>query len=435
MTATETAPMAKRGGEAPRHLSLPRLVLVVFLPFAGGYFLSYLYRSVNAVIAPNLVAEVGLTPGDLGLLTAAFFFGFALPQIPLGLLLDRFGPRRVQSTQLVVAAAGALWFALAESKFGLIGGRTLIGIGMAGCLMASFKAITLWFPAERWPLVNGLLLGAGGVGAMVATKPVELMLTLTDWRGIFFGVSAATVALAAITHAIVPEKPTEAQHQKLGTQIREMKVIFRDRYFWRLAPLGMLTMGAGMAIQGLWAAPWLRDIAHLSHSAVADYLLATTAAMTVGFAGVGVLTDVLRRFGVSAFTIMAVGAALLVASQAAMVFEVDPGGLWIWLLFGLTNNITVLSYPLLSRHFPLRYAGRANGVLNLLVFAAAFAAQYAIGGIIGLWPAAADGGYAPDAYPVAFGIFLALQAATFLWLLVPGRAVTETPDRAASRSA
>jgi nitrate/nitrite transporter NarK len=434
MTATETARPATGDGGAPLRLSVGRLVLVVFLPFAGGYFLSYLYRSVNAIIAPELVAEVGLTAADLGLLTAAFFFGFALPQIPLGLLLDRFGPRRVQSTQLVVAALGAIWFAVAEDELGLVGGRTLIGIGMAGCLMASFKAITLWFPTERWPLVNGLLLGAGGLGAMAATKPIELMLAVTDWRGIFFGVSAATVVLAAITHVVVPEKPNEARGEKLGTQLREMKVIFRDRYFWRLAPIGTVTMGAGMAIQGLWAAPWLRDIAHLSPGGVADYLFATTAAMTVGFAGVGLATDVLRRYGIGPFAVMTAGTVILIGSQAAMVFEVDPTGLWIWILFGVTNNITVLSYPLLSRHFPLRYAGRANGGLNLLVFAAAFAAQYAIGAIIGLWPAGADGGYAPDAYPIAFGIFLALQIAAFLWLFRPARAVTDGPGRAASRS-
>jgi sugar phosphate permease len=434
MTATRTVQSAARDGEATPTLSAGRLFLVIFLPFAGGYFLSYLYRSVNAVIAPQLVAEFGLSAADLGLLTAAFFFGFALPQIPLGLLLDRFGPRRVQSTQLMVAALGALWFALAEDKLGLIGARTLIGVGMAGCLMASFKAITLWFPAERWPLVNGLLLGAGGLGAMVATKPVELALALTDWRGIFFAISALTVVLAAITHIVVPEQPNEASGAKLGNQLREMKVIFRDRYFWRLAPIGTVTMGAGMAIQGLWAAPWLRDIAHLAPSEVASYLLAITASMTVGFTGAGIVTDVLRRFGIGAFAVMTVGTAILIAAQAAMVFEVDPTGLWIWIMFGVTNNITVLSYPLLSRHFPLRYAGRANAALNLLVFAAAFAAQYAIGGIIALWPAGADGGYAPGAYPVAFGLFLALQIAAFLWLLLPGRRVTGGPDRAASRS-
>ncbi len=434
MTATRTVQSAARDGEATPTLSAGRLFLVIFLPFAGGYFLSYLYRSVNAVIAPELVAEVGLSPADLGLLTAAFFFGFALPQIPLGLLLDRFGPRRVQSTQLMVAALGALWFAFAESKFGLIGARTLIGVGMAGCLMASFKAITLWFPAERWPLVNGLLLGAGGLGAMVATKPVELALALTDWRGIFLGISALTVVLAAITHIVVPEKPNEASDATLGAQLREMKVIFRDRYFWRLAPIGTVTMGTGMAIQGLWAAPWLRDIAHLAPGEVAGYLLAITASMTVGFTGAGIVTDVLRRFGIGVFAVMTVGTAILIAAQAAMVFEIDPTGLWIWIMFGVTNNITVLSYPLLSRHFPLRYAGRANAGLNLLVFAAAFAAQYAIGGIIALWPVGADGGYAPDAYPVAFGLFLALQIAAFLWLLLPGRRVTGEPGRAASRS-
>lgn len=433
MSATDSA-NPDAGGTAPARLSVFRLFLVVFLPFAGGYFLSYLYRSVNAIIAPDLVAEVGLTAADLGLLTAAFFFGFALPQIPLGLLLDRFGPRRVQSTQLVVAALGAIWFGLAEDKLGLIGGRTLIGIGMAGCLMAAFKVITLWFSAERWPLVNGLLLGAGGLGAMAATKPIELLLDITDWRGIFFGVSAATVVLAAVTHIVVPEKPNEARGEKLGAQLREMKVIFRDRYFWRLAPIGTLTMGTGMAIQGLWAAPWLRDIAGLGPGGVADYLFATTVAMTLGFAGTGVLVELLRRHGVGPYAVMVAGTVILIGSQAAMALEVDPTGLWIWILFGLTNNITVLSYPLLSRHFPLRYAGRANGGLNLLVFVAAFAAQYAIGGIIGLWPAAADGGYAPDAYPIAFGIFVVLQIAAFFWLLWPTRAVTASPDRAASRS-
>lgn len=435
MTATDPATETRDDRATGPRLSIVRLTFVVFLPFAGGYFLSYLYRSVNAVIAPQLVSEAGLTAADLGLLTAAFFFGFALPQIPLGLLLDRFGPKRVQSTQLVVAALGALWFALADSKLGLIGGRALIGIGMAGCLMASFKAITLWFPADRWPLVNGLLLGAGGVGAMVATKPIELMLGLTDWRGIFVGISALTVALAAITQIVVPEQPAEGRAERLGAQLREMKVILRDRYFWRLAPIGTATMGAGMAIQGLWAAPWLRDIAHLSQPEIADYLLVTTASMTVGFAGTGLVVDLLRRHGIGAFGVMTVGAAILIGSQAAMALEIDPEGLWIWILFGLTNNITVLSYPLLSRHFPLRYVGRANAGLNFLVFGAAFAAQYAIGGIIGLWPVGADGGYAADAYRVAFGVCVVVQLATFLWLLVPGRAATAAPDPAASRSA
>jgi hypothetical protein len=270
---------------------------------------------------------------------------------------------------------------------------------------------------------------------MVATKPIELMLGLTDWRGIFVGISALTVALAAITQIVVPEQPAEGRAERLGAQLREMKVILRDRYFWRLAPIGTATMGAGMAIQGLWAAPWLRDIAHLSQPEIADYLLVTTASMTVGFAGTGLVVDLLRRHGIGAFGVMTVGAAILIGSQAAMALEIDPEGLWIWILFGLTNNITVLSYPLLSRHFPLRYVGRANAGLNFLVFGAAFAAQYAIGGIIGLWPVGADGGYAADAYRVAFGVCVVVQLATFLWLLVPGRAATAAPDPAASRSA
>ena len=143
-----------------------RLVAVVVLPFAGGYFLSYLYRSTNAIIAPQLVTEIGLSAGDLGLLTSAYFFAFAAVQLPLGVLLDRFGPRRVQSALLLFAALGAVVFAGGQNRETLAFGRALIGLGVAGSLMSSFKAITIWFPERRWPLINGCFMAMGGLGAV-----------------------------------------------------------------------------------------------------------------------------------------------------------------------------------------------------------------------------------------------------------------------------
>ncbi len=140
----------------------PLTLFRVFLPFAAGYFISYLYRVVNAVIAPDLIADIGVGPSALGLLTATYFISFASFQLPLGVLLDRFGPRKVEAVLLLFAALGAFVFARAESLTGLITGRALIGFGVSACLMAAFKAYTLWFSREKWPLINGFQMAAGG---------------------------------------------------------------------------------------------------------------------------------------------------------------------------------------------------------------------------------------------------------------------------------
>ncbi|NBC31260.1 MAG: MFS transporter, partial [Alphaproteobacteria bacterium] len=163
------------------------------LPFALGYFLSYLYRSVNAVIADDLMTDIGLEPATLGLLTAAYFISFAAFQLPLGLLLDRYGPRRVEAALLLLAAAGALLFSFGEGPEALTAARALIGLGVSACLMAAFKNNVLWWPADRLPLMNGLILASGGLGALVATTPVAAMLTITDWRGVFRLLAGLTV--------------------------------------------------------------------------------------------------------------------------------------------------------------------------------------------------------------------------------------------------
>src|SRR3954469_11263389 len=162
-----------------------RLIWVVFCPFAVGYFFSFFFRNVNAVISKDLAREFALAPSDLGFLTATYLLAFAAFQLPLGVLLDRYGPRRVVATLLCVAAAGALTFALARD-FGMLSiGRALIGLGVSGCLMGAIKAFTLWFPLSRLATLNGLYLAAGGIGAISATAPAEAVLGLYGWRALF----------------------------------------------------------------------------------------------------------------------------------------------------------------------------------------------------------------------------------------------------------
>ena len=177
----------------------------VFLPFGLGYFVSYLFRTINAVIAPDLVRDLGIDPAGLGLLTSSYLLAFAAFQLPLGLLLDRFGPRRVEASLLLFAALGAFIFARAESLTGLLIGRALIGLGVSACLMAAFKAFTLWFPPERLPFANGVQMISGGAGALAATVPVATALAYTDWRGVFLATSLLTLVAAIVVWYVVPE--------------------------------------------------------------------------------------------------------------------------------------------------------------------------------------------------------------------------------------
>ncbi|HAS50954.1 MAG TPA: MFS transporter [Gammaproteobacteria bacterium] len=392
------------------------VVLRVFLPFAAGYFLSYLYRTINAVLSPYLAAELQLDATDLGLLTSVYFLTFAAFQLPLGMLLDRFGPRRVEALLLLFAAVGAGLFAISHQATELIIGRALIGLGVSACLMASFKAFVVWFPASRLPAVNGWVLAAGGLGALVATAPVEAALKLMDWRGLFLILAGLSFAVAAALIWIVPERRHEGPVEGLREQWREVVGIFRSPIFWRIAPTAVLSQAAFLAIQGLWAGPWLRDVAGLDKAAAADYLFWIAAAMVAGFLGLGQLTYRLSRLGMPPLGVAVGGLALFMLAQLALLAGWGWIGLW-WTLFGFFGTAGTLTYAILTQAFPPSVAGRVNTALNLLVFVAAFAGQWGMGAIINHWPQE-SGGYAAAGYHWAFGLALALQALTWGWLLI-----------------
>ncbi len=231
-----------------------RSFVLVLLPFAAGYYLSYVFRTINALIAGALTEEVALSPADLGLLTSVYFLAMAAVQFPLGILLDRYGPRRVQAASLIVAAAGAGVFATATSMPGLMLGRGLIGIGVAAALMASLKAIVLWFPRERIAFANGCVVMLGALGAVTATAPAEALVAMLGWRGLFLLLGAITALCALAVFVIVPEvAPIAPLSRPPPVKLRH---IYRDARFLRLAPLSTMCIGTSWSLQGLWAAPW-----------------------------------------------------------------------------------------------------------------------------------------------------------------------------------
>jgi predicted MFS family arabinose efflux permease len=410
----------------PNSAMTPSLAARVFLPFAGGYFLSYLYRSVNAVIAPDLVRELSLSPADLGLLTSTYFLTFGLAQLPLGIFLDRLGPRRVETALLLIAALGACVFAFSPSREMLILGRGLIGLGVAACLMASLKGFTQWFPYERLPLVNGLLLGFGGLGALVATSPVEWLLHHTGWRSIFLILAGATLLSAAVIFFVMPDRKTApGAHppESLKQQIGAIRTIFKSPKFWSIAPASALAQASFMGTQGLWAGPWLSDVAGLSRDDVAFHLLVMAGAVAIGFASSGAIADYLRRHRVRTLTVAFTGMSLYMLVQLCFVLGLTAGLLPLCFLFGLLGTTSALNYANIAQQFPVHLAGRVSTSFNLLVFAATFAAQWGMGAVIGLWPSDAQGHYEPQAFTAAFGLMLLLQSIGMGWYFFSKRRV------------
>jgi predicted MFS family arabinose efflux permease len=409
---------APQGGEPAVAAAL---VVRALAPFAAGYFLSYLLRAVNAVVAPDLVGELGLSAADLGLLTAAYLGAFALFQLPLGVLLDRYGPRRVQAVLFAVAAAGCALFGIGSDTPTLTLARALIGVGFAGGLMSSFKAVVVWVAAPRRALANACVMSFGGLGLVMATAPTELAASLMGWRTVFLALAAITAGVALLILTVVPERKAEPVAETLGQQVRELAIIFRDRAFLALAPLIATTAGTHIAIQTLWAGPWFRDVALLDRAGVASHLFVTGVAFLVGILSSGAIADWFVRRGVGELTVMTGFLALFVVAQVGIVLDVEALRLPLWLVFGMSGQVAILAYPWLSTRFGARLSGRANTAMNLLIFVAAFAVQYAIGGIIGLFPPGSGGGYHPTAYQVAFGLFLALQIVCFGYYLANRR--------------
>jgi MFS family permease len=416
---------------ASAKLTPAAIIGTVLAPFALGYFLSYLFRAVNAVVGPELAADIGLSATELGLLTSAYLFAFALFQLPLGVLLDRYGPRRVQIGLFCCAAAGSLLFSIGQNVVVLTLARALIGLGFAGGLMSGFKAVVLWVPTPRRALANACIMSFGALGILVATVPVELAVLAVGWRAVFVGLALITLAVAGLIFLAVPERPTTPQGGGIVSQIMSVAPIYRDPVFWRLVPLLALTGGTHIAIQTLWSGPWFRDVAGLDRLGVANHLMVVAIAFLIGILSSGVVADWLGRRGVDLLTTMLGFLAIFFVAQVAVVLQLTSLTLPIWFLFGMFGQVAVLAYPWLSSHYGAALSGRANTAVNLLLFLTAFAVQYAIGAIIDLFPPTAAGGYSPEGYRWGFGVFLALQLLALIWYLAGRRSLLAAPRAAA----
>lgn len=379
----------------------------VFLPFALGHFLSSLLRNVNSVLASHLTGALALTPAQLGLLTSAFFFGFALVQLPVGMALDRYGPRRVQVALLLLASGGALLFAHCSSFYGLLAARAIMGCGLGGCFMAAVKAISTWVAPNRLPSVHGYLIAVGGMGAASATMPVRAVLDHTDWRGLFL-LLAALVACTGLLIALLYPK-ADGPAARRGPLLPALREVWRAPSFRAVASLVLIPHAVFFGVQGLWVGRWLSDAGRFSEPAVAYLLYLGMAALVFGAIAVGMITEWAGRRGMPPLDVAAAGITFFVLVQAAFVVGHRPSFAMLSVMFALVGTITGIEYAIVAQSMPRELTGRAATFLNLLIFIGAFLVQAGFGLVIGLWQPDLLGRAPPEAYRVAFALLVLIQ--------------------------
>lgn len=403
-------------GAAPERVG--RLFRRISLPLAAGAALNQLNRAITAVIAPDLADAFALSAADLGFLGAAFFAAYGMAQLPVGAALDRHGPRRVQAALMLAIAAGALAFAAAGGFGMLVVGRVLLGVGVSAALMAQLKATREWFPASRVAAVAGWCVGLSALGGVVATVPAEGLTALVGWRGVF--VVNALVALAAglWIWRSVPETLQERSSGRLADEVRVLAHIFAHPGFQRLMPLVGVMSALNFTWQGLWAGPWLRDVAGLDGTARAEVLLVYALGLTAGSFLSGSVQAALVRRGAHPLALLVGCTVALIVLHGLLIARVLADIPWLWFFWPFFASPGPVGYTLVSARFPAHMTGRVSTTMNALMLMIVFIAQHGIGMILDLWPRTATGGWDPRGYDAAIAVSAAVQAASLVWLLV-----------------
>ena len=365
-----------------------------------------------------MASDFGIDAAEVGLLASVYFLVFGLVQIPIGAFLDRFGPRQVQGVLLVIAAGGATLFGTASSFPELLVARAMIGLGVAGSLMAGLKAVVTWFPKERVALMNGWMIMLGSLGAVTATAPTDWLLNWIGWRNLFEVLTIATVAVAGVIYMVVPKGAEDSEIVTSAQEPLTLWSVYSDPRFLRVAPLSAACIGSSWALQSLWAAAWLTDVEGFDQQSRVHQMFLMAVVLSFGALFVGAMADRLRKHNIRTEILLAGVGGLFAVAELALILRLPLPSLLPWSMVSIAGAATVLSFAAIADYFPRQFAARANGALNLLHFGWAFLVQYGIGLVVGQWPPQ-DGHYPVAAYQVAFGLCVVLQTAALVWFAMP----------------
>ena len=391
-----------------------RTAVAAFLAFAVAYFFSALLRSITATLAPTLTREFALTASDLGLLAGGYFFGFAVTQLPLGRWLDRHGPKRVIISFMLLAVVGCLAFSVATSFWGLLAARVLCGIGVSACLMAPLTGFRRWLtPASQLRATSWMLM-TGSFGMLASTLPVQWLMPVIGWRPLFWMLAVAVAfSMAAIAWMVpgwqrVPAEP--------GSTPGSYAEVWRHPYFRRVAPAGFFHYGGLIAIQTLWAGPWLVRVTGDAPLQAATGLFVINSAMLATFLGWGLVTPWLTRKGLTTNRLITLGLPSSFVVLAFIILAGPTAGTMAWTLFCVTSTFLALAQPAVGMAFPPSLAGRALSAYNLVIFVGVFVVQWGIGLLVDGFLAA--GLPVVGSFRAAMAVFLACIMLSYAYFVL-----------------
>jgi MFS family permease len=375
------------------------------------YVISQFLRNSVAVIAPDLAAELQLSAADLGLLSSAFFLAFAAAQIPVGIALDRFGPRWCLLAGVAIMVIGEAAFAMATSSAQLIASRALLGLGASTALVAPLAIYAKRFPPTRFATLTGLQIGLGSVGALIATAPLAYGTEAIGWRNCFLLVGFLTVLMGLLIAVVVrdPVDPagSSGKRESLRESISGVLAVIRTPSAGYLFAMQMVGYSSFGLVAGLWGGPYLSDVYGYGLVARGDFLLILASAQIVGMMTWGPSE---RLFNGYKWPVL-VGALLTAAILGFIAIVGTLRPVWLALWFGALG-LTSAYIPVLIAHgkslFPPHLVGRGITLFNMGTMGGVFVAQMLSGLIINQFPEGSDGSYPLAAYRLVFGLQAAL---------------------------
>ena len=388
-----------------------RQMVGVFLAFASAYFLSALIRGITATLSPTLTQELALSAQDLGLLAGGYFLGFSATQLPLGKWLDRHGPKKVLLSFLVVAVLGCIAFALAQSFMGLWLARVLCGVGVSACLMAPLTGYRRWMAPGAQLRANSWMLMTGSLGMVSSTLPIQWLMPIMGWRAIFAGLAVLVILSMVMIYVLVPvwAKPETNQQDPATKAVKTEEgygPIWRNAYFWQMAPIGFFCYGGLLALQTLWVGPWMTVVGGYSPLDAATGLFGINLAMLVAFWAWGLITPRLAKRGILPNQIISWGQPISFVVLAWIIVsgpQLGDNTAWALSLFCISSTFVTLAQPSVGMAFPPHLAGRALSAYNLILFGGVFVVQWGIGLGIDLFKSL---GWSPVlAFQAAFSVF------------------------------
>ena len=394
-----------------------RQAITVFFVFAFGYFLSCLLRAITATLSPVLTLEFELMAADLGLLAGGYFLGFASMQIPLGYLLDKFGPKKIVSSFLLIAFIGTVSFALAQNFSGLLVSRILIGVGVSACLMAPLTGYRIWFAENQQQRANSWMLMIASLGFLSSTLPVQLLLPSLGWRWLFGGIAGLILISIFLMLAFIP-KWDHQKNESLENPVRQgsLSDVWKNKFFISVIPMGLFNYGGLMAIQTLWAGPWMIRVAGYTPLESATGLFWINITMLVSFFLWGYFLPRITNLGFSALKILKLGLPVSFLVMLTIIILGSKAGAFYITLFILSSIFLSVTQPAVGLSFQSHLAGKALTSFNLLIFLGTFIMQWVMGLVIDL---VKNSGYTEiTGFKAAFSFFLFLSLISYIFFLI-----------------